>query len=185
MDFTPEQLGLIDAAVAGAMGFNVVATEWLCLNWNGRLEAYKVPDYIGPPYFNYVRGRPSQIEMIRPVYLPADAKWPPERVRPVGEEEDIWFADVEVVPEYSTDPAINAALWDWLILHGWYVALKYLNSDLVQVHQAAVFKFKPNVVYGEDERDNRYLALCLAFLRATGVDIDTALAEGEPTESMV
>lgn len=78
---------------------------------------------------------------------------------------------------YTTNPAANAALWDWLISHGWYVALKYSNSDSVQVHQAAVFRFKPTVVYSEDERDNRYLSLCMAFLRAMGRDIDALLGE--------
>lgn len=88
-----------------------------------------------------------------------------------------------MVPRFATDPVANAQLWDWLISHGWYVALKYLNSELTQVHQAAVFRFKPNVVYSEDERGNRYLALCMAFLLAMGKDVNEILKEAQYGQS--
>jgi len=158
-----EQEREIDAAVAEAMGFNVVATEWLCLNWNGRLEAYKTPDYNEPPYFIYVRGRPSHIETLRPVYVPKDGeRWPPFQVRPVGEDEDIWFADVEAVPEYSTKYEVWATVERWMIENFTPLQKREYTPFLAElVNTERIF----SVITAP-------LPLrCLAFLRAMGVDV--------------
>lgn len=176
---TPEQLRMVDAAVAECMGLNVVATEWLCMSGYGRpTEAYRVPDYNEPPWFIYMKGRPSSAETIRPVYVPEDGQWPPEKVT-TARGEEIWLADVQVVPEYSTNHN------DWAQVERWMLD-NFTRENKFDYWIA----MRTSVVHPISEVLTYFASMtaplplrCLAFLSAMGKDVEEILKEKADEQS--
>ncbi len=102
----------LDVQVAKILGLNVVCMDWPC----GHDPECGVFHAI--PCKEWVKGSPGYEPY--PVYLPRDGRgiWPAERME--GEawdsesEENRWIANVEPVPQYSTDIATAMVAMEWV-----------------------------------------------------------------------
>lgn len=81
------------------------------------------------------------------------------------------------VPHFATDPAANAGVMDWLQEKGWFIKMNFYPG--LNEYHYEVWTLKTPMQQGSCAFSNRYLSLCLAFLRAMGRNIEEILKESQ------
>lgn len=103
----------LDAAVARALGLTVVDEAWPCRHNPAERYELEAEHFIQWPGKEVSEDDDREVEL-HPVYLPLGAGWPPRRVNRAGIDPDLRIAEVEVIPNYSTNIADAWPLVDWL-----------------------------------------------------------------------
>jgi len=104
----------VDVQIAKILGLEIVCMDWPC-GYDPECGVFHAT-----PCKGWVRASPDY--ELYPVYLPKGGHgiWPPERVEGASgsePEENLWIANVEPVPHYSTDLASAIAAMEWVWQH--------------------------------------------------------------------